>query len=349
MHIQILGTESLGVRGLCCVVETRQRKIVIDPGVALGYRRGGLLPHPAQVAVGQQVRRRIILALEDATDVVMSHFHGDHVPLPDANPYQLPARTVAARLQAARLWAKGTEGLSPNMVRRRAALAGVLGRELPGAEGQGDGLLAFSPPMPHGMPNTHLGTVMMTRIQGEDIVFVHASDIQLLDGRAVSWILDWRPDVALVGGPPLYLSRLSPARRAAAWANATRLAQHVETLVLDHHLLRCEEGLSWLERLSSETGGHVMCAADWMGRPRRLLEARRAQLYEEMPVPEGWHEAYARKDRYLCTLQGSTSLPLAKPPGRKEANGTWRLGGFARALFLDCKDSGGFDSPMESE
>jgi hypothetical protein len=33
-----------------------------------------------------------------------------------------------------------------------------------------------------------------------------------------------------------------------------------------------------------------------MERPRCLLEARREQLYEEMPVPEGWHEAYTRGD-----------------------------------------------------
>ena len=58
MRIKPIGTESLGVRGLSCVVELGDRKIVIDPGVALGYRRHGLLPHPAQVAVGEQVRRR---------------------------------------------------------------------------------------------------------------------------------------------------------------------------------------------------------------------------------------------------------------------------------------------------
>jgi hypothetical protein len=46
----MLGTESLGVRGLSCVIETRERKVVIDPGVALGYRRHALLPHPVQVA-----------------------------------------------------------------------------------------------------------------------------------------------------------------------------------------------------------------------------------------------------------------------------------------------------------
>ena len=31
-----------------------------------------------------------------------------------------------------------------------------------------------------------------------------------------------------------------------------------------------------------------------MEKPRMLLEARRRYLYEKMPVPEGWHSAYAR-------------------------------------------------------
>ena len=296
MLINMLGTESLGVRGLCCVVETQNRKIVIDPGLALGYQRQGLLPHPAQVAVGEEVRRCILSALEDATDVVMSHFHGDHVPLPHANPYQLRAQAVAPLLRRSRLWAKGAQGLSPNMVQRRAALAATLALEIPDVEGQSKGPLTFSPPMPHGRPNTHLGTVMMTRVEAPDLVFVHASDIQLLDSRAVSLILDWGPDVALVGGPPLYLSKLLWEQRSQAWENAKRLARHVDTLILDHHLLRCEEGLSWLDRLSTETGQQVICAADFVGRPRRLLEARRAQLYEEMPVPDGWHEAYSRNE-----------------------------------------------------
>jgi predicted metallo-beta-lactamase superfamily hydrolase len=296
MRIEILGTESLGVRGLSCVVEVENRKIVIDPGLALGYRRHGLLPHPAQVAVGEQVRRRILAELRDATDVVMSHFHGDHVPLPDANPYQLKAQQAMPLCRKAQLWIKGPQGLSDNMLRRRESLGKVLGRRLPNVEGQRDGPLAFSLPVPHGRLNTRLGTVMMTRIAWGDTVFVHASDIQLLDGETVSLILDWQPDIVLVGGPPLYLARLSSKHREIAWKNARRLARHVDTLILDHHLLRCEEGLSWLNRLSSETGHSVICAADFMKRPRRLLEARREQLYEEIPVPKGWHEAYACGD-----------------------------------------------------
>jgi len=90
MKIEIVGAESLGVRGLCCLVSFDNRKVLIDPGVALGYIRHGLMPHPFQVVIGAAVRERIIYELTEATDVVFSHFHGDHVPLADANPYQLP-------------------------------------------------------------------------------------------------------------------------------------------------------------------------------------------------------------------------------------------------------------------
>jgi len=121
MRIKILGAESLGVRGLSCVVTLAHRQIVIDPGIALGYRRHGLLPHPAQVAVGEAIRRQIRAVLCEATDVVFSHYHGDHIPLPEANPYQLNAADVAETLQTSHLWGKGPKGLSENMNRRRAA------------------------------------------------------------------------------------------------------------------------------------------------------------------------------------------------------------------------------------
>jgi predicted metallo-beta-lactamase superfamily hydrolase len=215
------------VRGLSCAVEAENRKIVIDPGVALGYRRHGLLPHLALVAVGEQVRRRILAALRDATDVVMSHFHGDHVPLPDPNPYQLEARQVAPLCRRARLWTKGPQGLSDGMWRRRESLGEMLGGSLPNAEGRADGPMAFSAAVPHGERHGQPVTVMMTRIASGGTVFVHASDVQLLDAGTVSLILDWRPDIALVGGPPLYLAWLSSTRRETAWQNALRLARHV--------------------------------------------------------------------------------------------------------------------------
>ncbi len=297
MKIEILGTESLGVRGLSCVVEAKDRKIVIDPGVALGYTRHGLLPHPLQVAVGETVRQKILLALEDATDVVFSHFHGDHVPLVDANPFQMPAQKVAALCQARarkiRFWAKGHHGLSQNMVQRLQSLRLALDNDLPNAEGQSDGLLTFSLPVPHGQRSEHRGFVMMTRVEEGKEVFVHASDIQLLDDDTVTFILAWQPTIVLASGPPLYLPHLSQKQRQMAWHNALRLAYRVDTLILDHHLMRSNGGARWLDKLSSITEHKVMCAADFLGRHRTLLEAWRQRLYAEMPVPEGWHKAFA--------------------------------------------------------
>jgi hypothetical protein len=98
----------------------------------------------------------------------------------------------------------------------------------------------------------------------------------------------------------------------------------VDTLILDHHLLRCEEGLSWLDRLSYQTGHRVICAADFMERPRRLLEARREQLYEEMPVPQGWHEAYARGD--ADTLRYHNDAHVLDPRGKRASLASGALG-----------------------
>jgi len=262
-----------------------------------------LLPHPVQVGVGEIVRQKIIAELRDATDIVFSHFHGDHVPLTDANPYQLDVRQVEHLFDEVRIWAKGPQGLSQKIENRAKSLVFALDRDLPNAEGQTDGTMTFSKAVPHGEAHSSLGKVMMTKISDGESVFVHTSDIQFLSSCPISEILDFQPDIVLTDGPPIYLRHFMKGKEEDAWNNVLRLAYGVDTLILDHHLLRCEEGLSWLQRLSEETGHRVICAADFMGRPRHLLEARRAQLYKEIPVYNGWHEQYAHgsagTERYM--------------------------------------------------
>lgn len=292
MTIEIIGAESLGVRSLCCQITLPDRRIVIDPGVSLGYVRHGLLPHPLQIAVGCKVRERILKALNEADEVVFSHFHGDHVPLAHANPYQLSLDSLPSRFKNLHGWCKSNRDLSSKMSHRYQDLSDLLGDHLHIAEGESHGAMTFSQAFPHGDATSAMGTVMMTRVDMGSRVFVHASDIQLLNDAAVDQILRWQPDIVLVAGPPLYLERLGESERACAWKNALRLAQNIEVVILDHHLMRSEEGLEWLDRLSDRVGRPVMCAADFMQRPRLMLEADRKRLYEEMPVPENWHRDY---------------------------------------------------------
>ncbi len=293
MHIEIIGAESLGVRGLCCLVVTPDRRVLVDPGVALGFVRHGHMPHPVQIAAGRMVRARIIAALENVTDIVFSHFHGDHTPLAGANPYQLAIRDLPPGIGAKRAWCPSPDGQSAVMGARYEDLAALFGPNLQIAEGSEHGDMSFSPAVPHGQADGRQGTVMMTRIESRGQAFVHASDIQLLNDGAVDRILDWRPDTVLAAGPPLYLERLDGAARDRAWCNAVRLLENVATVIIDHHLMRSTLGQVWLRRLSDRTGKHAYCAAEYMGRPPLLLEARREQLYDAMPVPEGWHDLYA--------------------------------------------------------
>jgi predicted metallo-beta-lactamase superfamily hydrolase len=293
VKIEIIGAESLGVRGLCCLISVGEQTILIDPGIALGFIRRGQQPHPAQVAVAEVIRKKIIQAWGCATDIVFSHFHGDHVPLVDANPYQLDAALVSTLNPGVRIWTKSSDDLTPRERKRVIAL-----KEQVDARWQkkapDTGPLKLSAPVPHGQKTERNENVIMTRIE-DDLVFVHTSDIQLLDDDTVDLVLKWRPDILMAGGPPLYLEQLSSQLRNLAWQNAVRLAGSVDVLILDHHLMRSLEGLQWLDSLLSESGNRVLCAADFMGSPRRLLEAERKVLYENMPIPSGWHQDYAKQ------------------------------------------------------
>jgi predicted metallo-beta-lactamase superfamily hydrolase len=303
VRVEFLGAESLGVRSLCCLISLPDRRIVIDPGVALGSVRSGLPPHPVQIAVGARARARIVGALNGATDVVFSHFHGDHVPLLEANPYQLSFRALPPGCRVARFWSKSPDDLSPPMRARYQDLKGLLGTRMRVAEERSSGPLSFSRAVSHGPPDSRMGTVMMTRVEMEDGVFVHGSDIQLLDDAAVDRVIGWRPDLVLAAGPPLHLGWLGRSGRERAWRNGERLARKVGVVILDHHLLRSEDGGVWLDALGAGGGKTVCSAAERMGRPRLLLEAWRERLYEEMPVSRGWHDDYARgrvdPDSYL--------------------------------------------------
>ncbi len=292
MQIEILGCESFGARSLACVVKTDERKVLIDPGVALARLRSGLLPHPLEVAAALRIREKILFAFEGATDLVISHYHGDHMPMKAEDPYQLPVESLPS-LGGISFWCKGSEKISGLSARRRNELADFLGFSLPASEGRSSENIDFSFPVPHGVRGKGFGTVMMTRIYEGDEVFVHASDIQLLDREAILEVLAWKPTIVFASGPPLYLSQRVPEVRKEAFENALLLARSVETLILDHHLLRSFEGYTWLKELAEKVENRVLCAAEFMGKKPELLEAQRKILYEKLPVPSGWHEAYA--------------------------------------------------------
>lgn len=288
MKIQIIGAESLGVRGLCCLVQVGSRRILIDPGISLGFIRNGLKPHPVQIAVGRQIKQRIIEELNRATDLVISHFHGDHIPLNDANLYQLSILEVEEIPR--NIWAHPCAPTSSRQRERELALILGLDRNLRQAEGKIDETLSFSGPVPHGQASPNQETVSMTIIDDQQDRFLHASDIQFLHAQTINTIIELDPNIVLASGPPLYLIKDNQTLKAEAWNNILKLSEYVPLLILDHHFLRSTEGTLWLNELAGLTKNKIICAADFMKRNRYLLEAMRTEMYQTIPVPDKWHE-----------------------------------------------------------
>jgi len=187
-------------------------------------------------------RSLIIESLKNARDIVISHYHRGHHPLVNANLYQLSAKKIINTCPHARFWTKGTNDLSANQINRARALSKHLGRTLPVAEGKSNGPLCFSLPVPHGEQNGRGGSVMMTRVEECGEIFVHASDIQMLNNDAIDQIIAWKPNIIIASGPPVYLQSLSLENQEYAMQRTLRLAKKVAILILDHHLMRSKEG-----------------------------------------------------------------------------------------------------------
>ncbi len=297
MEIEILSAESLGVRGLCCYVKTKTRKILIDPGIALGYSRYSLLPHPFQIAVDERIRKKIIKKWAEATDIVFSHLHGDHVPLVQANPYQLSIHCLSKLAPQVRIWLSQLEELNNLEKTRFSSLRDILkpNYRFINSYTRAHNDLHFSKMVFHGERAKNRNKVFMTCIKEDNFVFVHGSDIQLLDEEAVQIILSWKPDLLVVSGPPLYLSvKMNDELLQIATNNALLLSNKIPTVIIDHHLLRDYQGLDWLRDIDSKTKNRVLTAAGFMQQPLMMLEADRLKLYRYMPVGPGWHVQYAQ-------------------------------------------------------
>ncbi len=308
--LRLIGCESLGVRGLSAFFKGRGASALLDPGVALGFTRHGLHPHPVQAVAGDLVRREIMALWLKASDIILSHLHGDHIPLPNANPFQLSLNLVLEALPKLKppvVWVPHHTLLRGRELARLKAIKDVLGalvREVRGG-GEGEGWLTFYGPVPHGGGGT---PVILTVMESGDARVMHAPGTQLLSNRATDAILGVRPDVLIIDGPPIYRLLHDGVRLHEILKHAERvvlrIAEVVPTVIIDHHILRCVEGFEWVERVSNLArrlkGCEVMTAARFSGVAETPFEAWRPALYRAAPVSNSW---FASRDGYKAGLK----------------------------------------------
>jgi predicted metallo-beta-lactamase superfamily hydrolase len=301
MQIEILGAESLGVRSLATFVRAGEHAFLLDPGVSLAPVRHAHPPHPLELAALLDVRAAIQRRAEEADAIVVSHYHHDHYTAFEERAFDAADAAAARALYAGRpLFAKHPRLQINGSQRRRAeALWAEAGLRIQPAEGAHWHALEVGRAAPHGARGSKQGFVAMAALREGDELFVHASDIQLLDAGTVARLIDLRPTIVLVSGPPLYHPAVTDEERALGLKHLALLARAVPDVIVDHHFLRSSRYREDGERAfaaAAKSGHRLRTAAEWMGRESRPLEDLRPRLWEQHPYPRDLPERWLAGD-----------------------------------------------------
>ncbi|MEM1995050.1 MAG: hypothetical protein QXW32_06245 [Nitrososphaerales archaeon] len=286
MLVKPIAFDSLGVRSMATFVETKNVSLLIDPAAALAPKRYGLSPHAVEWLRLDESWASIKKYAEYADILVLTHYHYDHH---SPNYPEIFKNKVLIIKDPA-------ENINPSQ-RWRAAyfLQSIQGlpKEIKQADGKTFSIkgttLSFSQAVSHGV-DTKLGYVVELSVRCGGEIMHFSSDVQ---GPATKehteTILDNTPHTLIVDGPPTYLLGSSFADDALSCAiqnllNITKTLSKkgLGTIILDHHLLRdlgYKEKMHAVYEAGEECGVKVLCAAEYLGKPVDMLEARRRELY----------------------------------------------------------------------
>jgi uncharacterized protein len=290
MRIIPLAFESMGVRSMATSVETDQ-KILIDPGTSLGPKRFGFPPWKTEFEALYKTRASIPEHARIADIVTISHYHHDHFTPFSLGRYLDSSPHYAEEIyKDKRLFIKHpTSNINQSQKKRAREFLGNL-KELNckidysdgGSYKIGDTLIKFSNPLPHGPLGSRLGYVTTVTIRWKGKSMMHASDVQgpIYEG-AKQVILDEKPDMLILSGPPIYLLGFALEKEDVEKArkNLIEISQEVPRLVVDHHLLRDLRYSEFMESVKKESHNEILVASELIGKEPYLLEARRKELY----------------------------------------------------------------------
>ena len=237
MRIIPLAADSMGNRSMATFVETKDCKVLIDPGVNVGEIRYGLKPHPLEYWLLEKHKKRIKLFAQSADIIVITHYHFDHF-MPDVpdiyrgkilflkNPNQ---KINISQRKRAFEFLRATKALSSevNYVDDRTFFFG-------------ETTIRFSPPFVHGT-DEKLGFVIQVVLQDSEETFLYSSDVQGPSREEpMDFIISQNPRFLYLDGPLTYLqgdTDLMELLEKTLHKMQTILKKtDVKRVIIDHHL-----------------------------------------------------------------------------------------------------------------
>lgn len=284
MKIIPLAFDSFGTRSMSTFVETKDVKILIDPGVALGPRRYNLTPHQIELERLEEHWTKIVKYATLSDVLIITHYHYDHY---NPNDHLEIYKNKTALIK------HPTEKINRSQKQRAAYfLQQIKGlpQKLEYSDGNefqfGNTKIIFSQPVFHGI-NSKLGYVTEVLID-DGYKFIHTSDIEgpSLDDQT-DFILQNEPNLVILDGPLSYMLgfRYSHESLNASIKNMIKIIENcpLDSLIIDHHFLR---DLKWKERIAEvfeaakQKNVKIQTAAEFAGIPTDMLEARRRELWQ---------------------------------------------------------------------
>ena len=321
IRVTPLAAESFGVRSMCTLVETPDVAVLLDAGVSLAPYRFSLPPHPVEFQTISKLRKTIAEAADKAQVVTISHYHFDH-HTPSFEDWVVnwteDGETARQIYQNKTVLAKNPKEKINASQRQRAWLfqktGGKHAKTLEAADGKtftyGKTTLRFSEAVAHGSEDSMLGWVIMAVVEHDGERFMFAPDIQgPMSSHTLELILDAKPMVIMLGGPPLYLGgfRVEMAQLEQGLRNLEHIVEAVPLVILEHHALRDESWKPKMEKVfqkASQSNHSIVTAAEYAGKENLFLESKRKQLYRDQPPSDEFKV-------WMKTLNGKK---IAKPP-----------------------------------
>ncbi len=282
MNVVPIAFDSMGVRSMATLIKTRDVRVMIDPGAALGPNRYNLPPHARELEMLAKLSKKIKVEAARCDVIIITHYHYDHYDPDDVGMYKDKVVLIKHPTESIN---KSQSGRAKRFLK---AINGVPARLEFSDTNEfrfGNTSISFSDPVPHG-PTNKLGYVTEVLVDDGER-FIHSSDVEgpCLDEQ-VSFILKHDPKYVILDGPLSYMLgfRYSHSCLDKSLQNLLRIIDSGEltNLVVDHHFLR---DAKWLERIrevksyADEVGVKVLTAAEFAGGEVNALESTRNLLF----------------------------------------------------------------------
>ncbi len=271
MKIIPVVSDSMGVRSMCVFIDD-EYKIIIDPSASLGPFRYGLKPTKVEFDHLIKFKNKIKEFAKKSNLIIITHYHYDHYD-PDEDFYNGKMLLIKDGKSKINRSQKIRFDYFVNKIQNYEFADSKTFRF-------GKISIKFSDPFHHGNEESKLGYVLSVVIESKK-KFLYSSDVEgPIVEKVADFIIKENPEIAVIDGPPTYFLgyRFSESDLKRSKENLKRIAREIDTVILDHHLLR---DLKYRERMNEVySKGNVLTFAEYNGEEINMLEAHRKDLYK---------------------------------------------------------------------